>query len=65
MPHRLFVETDTDAGTVHPMTGNESEKYGWGAEGQRIAVGAGVDLATRPCTPEALVVSRTWCGAAS
>jgi len=57
--HLFMVETDSSAGHVHPMVGSESGKYGWGAEGQRIAIDPGIDLTTRGLSPEALVVART------
>ena len=57
--HLFMVETDSSAGYVHPMVGYESGKYGWGAEGQRIAIDPGVDLTTRGLSPEALVIART------
>ena len=57
--HLFFVETDTSKGHVTPMTGHESDKFGWGAEGQRLAVDPAVNLATRSCSPEALVIAKT------
>ena len=57
--HMFFVETDSSAGYVHPMVGEESGKDGWGAAGERIAVAPDVDLGTRDCSPEALVIART------
>jgi hypothetical protein len=55
----FFVETDSAAGSVHPMIGAESGKYGFGAEGTRIAVNPNVNLVTRSCSAEALVIART------
>lgn len=55
----FFVETDSAAGVVHPMVRQESEKYGFGAEGTRIAVDPALDLTARRCSPEALVIART------
>jgi hypothetical protein len=55
----FLVETDSAAGFVHPMIGAEGGKYGFGAEGTRVAVSPGVDLAARSCSPEALVIART------
>lgn len=58
--HMFWWETDTDAGHVHPMVGHESSKNGWGAEGIRIRVKEGVNLAQKTgCTPEGLAVART------
>ncbi|MGH8894132.1 MAG: hypothetical protein ACRDWY_12650 [Actinomycetes bacterium] len=57
--HMFFVETSSAAGNVHPMVGSESGKSGWGAEGQRIAISQSVNLASRPCSPEGLVIART------
>ena len=55
----FFVETDSAAGVVHPMVGAEGGKYGFGAEGTRVAISPTVDLSSRPCSPEALVIART------
>ncbi len=55
----FLAETDSSAGHVHPMVGDESGKYGFGAEGTRIAVSPSVNLAGRNCSPEALVLART------
>ena len=57
--HMFLVETDSAAGFVHPMVGAESGKSGWGAEGTRIAISPSVNLASRGCSPEALVIART------
>lgn len=57
--HLFFVETSTAAGFRHPMVGTESGKYGWGAEGQRIAIDPSVDLTRRGLSAEALVIART------
>jgi len=57
--HLFLVETDSAAGYQHPMVGAESDKHGWGAEGQRIAIDQTVDLTTRGLSPEALVIART------
>lgn len=57
--HMFFVETNSADGFVHPMVGEESGKDGWGAAGERIAVGPEVDLSARDCSPEALVIART------
>lgn len=56
----FWVETDTDAGHVHPMVGHESGKNWWGAEGQRIGISQSVNLDAK-CTSEAsLILARTW-----
>jgi hypothetical protein len=55
----FWVETDDAAGHIHPMVGHESPRSGWGAEGWRLAIDPAVDLTTRACTPQALVIART------
>jgi hypothetical protein len=55
----FLVETLSTAGFRHPMVGAESSKYGWGAEGDRIALRADLDLKARGLTDAALVVART------
>ena len=57
--HLFMVETDSSAGQVHPMVGSESDKFGWGAEGQRIAVDPEVDLDRRSCSAPARVIALT------
>lgn len=57
--HIFLAETDTSAGFCHPMVGEESENYGFGAEGLRIAIAPSVDLTRRGLSPAALVVART------
>jgi len=57
--HMFWEETDSSAGAVHPMVGAESGKHGFGAEGMRIRIKPGVDLAGRHCTAAGLVVART------
>ena len=57
--HLFFVETDSAAGVVHPMSGAESGKYGWGAEGERIRIAPNVDLAARGLTGACLAIART------
>lgn len=57
--HLFLVETDSSAGHCHPMIGSESGKYGWGAEGQRLAIDPRVDLTQRGLSPAGLVVART------
>lgn len=57
--HMFLVETDSSAGFCHPMVGEEGEKYGWGAQGTRIAIAPGVDLTRRGLSPAGLVIART------
>ena len=57
--HAFFVETLTTAGFCHPMIGTESDKHGWGAEGDRIAIKPDVDLKARGLTDAALAIART------
>lgn len=57
--HLFIVESDTAAGFVHPMVGTESDKRGFGAEGQRIAIRSDVDLTKRGLSPEGLAIART------
>jgi hypothetical protein len=60
----FWVETDSSAGVVSPMVGSEDGKHGYGAEGERFRIKAGIDLASRPgCSPETnpvgLAIART------
>jgi hypothetical protein len=55
----FWVQTDSAAGFVHPMTGAESGKSGFGAEGMRIRIRPAVNLESRNCTPAGKVVART------
>lgn len=57
--HLFFVETNTADGHCHPMTKQESNKSGFGAEGERIAIRPDVDLAARGLTGGALAIART------
>ncbi len=57
--HLFLVETRSSDGFSHPMTGCESGKLGFGAEGERIAISPTVDLSTRGLSPAGLVVART------
>lgn len=57
--HLFFVETNTADGVVHPMTGAEGSKAGWGAEGERIRISPSVNLAGRGLTGACLAVART------
>ncbi len=57
--HLFLCETRTSDGFCNPMVGPEGGKYGFGAEGERIAIAASVDVTRRGLSPEALVVART------
>ena len=57
--HLFLVETRSSDGCRHPMVGCEGGKYGFGAEGERIAINPAVDLTTRGLSPAGLVVART------
>jgi len=57
--HFFIVESDSAAGFRHPMVGEESDKFGFGAEGQRLAIRPDVDLTRRGLSPEGLVIART------
>jgi len=57
--HLFFVETSTADGVRSPMVGTESEKYGWGAEGERIRLKSSIDLKARGLTGASLAVART------
>lgn len=60
----FWSETDSAAGVFAPMAGAESGKAGYGAEGERLRIKAGIDLASRPgCSPTTnpvgLAIART------
>jgi hypothetical protein len=57
--HLFLVETNSGDGCRHPMVACEGGKYGFGAEGERIAIDPSVDLTTRGLSPAGLVVART------
>jgi hypothetical protein len=57
--HLFLVETRSSDGCRHPMVGCEGGKYGFGAEGERIAIDPAVDLTARGLSPAGLVVART------
>ncbi|MEP6666320.1 MAG: hypothetical protein ABJA81_07735 [Nocardioidaceae bacterium] len=57
--HMFLVETRSSDGACHPMIGAEGGKYGFGAEGERIAIAPTVDVTKRGLSPEALVIART------
>lgn len=54
-----LVETLTTDGFRHPMVGMESSKYGFGAEGERVAIDPSVNLGARGLSGAALAVGRT------
>jgi len=59
---QLFdVETNEADGHVHPMVGHESgpDKQGWGAEGERLAIRADVNLLAKGYTGEVLALALT------
>jgi len=57
--HMFLVETKTADGFCHPMVGTESGKNGFGAEGERIAVRADLNLASRAFSPTGRVIALT------
>jgi hypothetical protein len=57
---QLFMtETRSADGYCNPMVGCEAGQNGFGAEGERIAIGRHVDLRKRGLSPAGLVVART------
>jgi hypothetical protein len=57
--HLFIVESSTADGFCHPMVGKESSKFGFGAEGERLAIRSTVDLTARGLSPAGLVIART------
>jgi hypothetical protein len=57
--HLFLCETNSSDGYRHPMVACEGGKYGFGAEGERIAIDPSVDLTTRGLSPAGLVIART------
>jgi len=57
--HLFLAETRSSDGYRHPMVGCEGGKYGFGAEGERIAIDPAVNLTTRGLSPAGLVIART------
>jgi hypothetical protein len=57
--HLFLVETRSKDGFRHPMVGEEDGKFGFGAEGERLAIAPHVDLRKRGLSPAGLVVART------
>jgi hypothetical protein len=60
----FWMETDSAAGALSPMVGAENGKAGYGAEGERLRIKPGIDLASRPgCSPTTnpvgLAIART------
>ena len=57
--HLFIVESKTSDGFVHPMTGAESSKNGFGAEGERLRIKPSIDLRARNLSPFGLAIART------
>lgn len=57
--HFFMAETNSGDGHCHPMTGHESGKSGFGAEGERIVIKPSVDVTKKGLSPAGLVVART------
>lgn len=57
--HMFFVETRTKDGHTGPMINEEDDNYGFGAQGERIAIAPGVNLRKRRLSPSAMVIART------
>lgn len=57
--HLFLCETRSASGHCHPMVAMETGRYGWGAEGVRIAVSPRVDLHRRGLNPVGMVLART------
>jgi len=60
----FWMETDSAAGAFSPMVGAENGQGGYGAEGERLRIKPGIDLASRPgCSPTTnpvgLAIART------
>lgn len=58
----FWVGTNTSHGFCHPMIAEESNKTGWGAEGERFRIKPGINLAARPAAqsnPAGLAIART------
>jgi hypothetical protein len=60
----FWLETDSSAGPFSPMVGAENGQSGYGAEGERLRIKPGIDLASRPgCSPTTnpvgLAIART------
>lgn len=56
--HLFIPEPLTAAGWCWPLINCEKNKYGWGAEGWRLAVDPAIDLTTRGMTPAGLALAR-------
>jgi hypothetical protein len=57
--HMFFVETRSRDGHTGPMINEEDDNFGWGAQGERIAIAPSVNLRRRKLSPSALVIART------
>lgn len=57
--HLFLAETRTADGHRHPMVGEEDDNFGFGAQGERLAIAPWVDLSKRGLSPGGLVIART------
>jgi hypothetical protein len=59
--HMFIVESNSDDGAVHPMTGFESNPWrvGFGAEGERLRLNPAIDMTLRTSDPYELAIART------
>ena len=57
--HMFFVETRTRDGHKGPMINEEDDNYGFGAQGERIAIDPRINLRRRRLSPSAMVIART------
>jgi hypothetical protein len=57
--HLFITETNQSDGFCHPMTNFENKGFGFGAEGERLRIKPGVNLATRGMSPFGLAIART------
>jgi hypothetical protein len=57
--HLYLAETRTADGYCHPLVRAENNQFGFGAEGERLRIAPGIDLAARGLTGAALAVART------
>lgn len=57
--HLFLAETRTGDGHRHPMVGAEGDNFGFGAQGERLAIAPGVNLSRRGLSPAGLVIART------
>lgn len=57
--HMFISESKSADGHVHPMTGHESDNFGFGAQGERIRIKPSVNLESRGLSDFGLVIART------